>query len=68
MSRLNVFCVNLQSGSLIVTDKLKGHMSIYRAGAKKPIFKVSSAFDIIALRDLLNDAYPPEEIRYDRVR
>lgn len=68
MSRLNAFCVNLKSGSLIVVDKSKGSMLIYPAGAKNPIFKFNSVFDIIALRDLLNDAFPPEAYRHDRVR
>lgn len=68
MSRLNAFCVNIKSGILIAVDKSKGTMLIYPAGANSPIFKFNSVFDIIAVRDLLNDAFPVEDFKYDRVR
>lgn len=68
MNGLNVFCTNLKSGSLIVADKSKCSMMIYPAGAKNPAFKLNNAFDIIAFRDLLNDAFPPEVYRYEQVR
>lgn len=60
MNGINAFCVNMKSGSLVVADKAKGNMSIFPAGAKNPVFKLNSVFDIIALRDLLNDVYPQD--------
>ncbi|MDN4069978.1 hypothetical protein QYF50_18915 [Paenibacillus vini] len=68
MNGLKVFCANLKSGSLIVTDKGRASMEIYPAGSKKAVFKLNSAFDILAIRDLLNDAYPPEVFKHDPVR
>ncbi|MDQ0091623.1 hypothetical protein J2T12_005063 [Paenibacillus anaericanus] len=68
MSKLNAFCVNLKSGQLIVADKQRGSLLIYPAGAKSPVVKLNSVFDIIAVRDLLNDAFPPEVYNSGDVR
>lgn len=68
MNGLKVFCVNFKNGSLIVADKGRAQMEIYPSGSKKATFKLNSAFDILALRDLLNDAYPPEVFKNDPVR
>lgn len=68
MNDLNVFCANLKGGNLIIADKGRANMAIYPAGSQNPVFKLNSAFDILALRDLLNDAYPPEVYKHGPVR
>lgn len=67
MSRLNILCANLASGELVITDKQQESLVIYHEGAQFPSVKLTSTFDIIALRDLLNDAYPPEVFKIDKV-
>lgn len=67
MRGLNVFCANLASGELVITDKQQDSLVIYREGAQFPSVKLTSTFDILALRDLLNDAYPPEVFKVDKV-
>lgn len=68
MNGLNVFCANLKGGNLIIADNGRARMEIYPSGSQNPVFKLNSAFDIMALRDLLNDAYPPEVFKNDQVR
>lgn len=67
MSNANIFSTYLKGGELIVADKSKCRFMIYQPGHTLAYFKLKSAFDIIELRDLLNDAFPPEVYRNDRV-
>lgn len=60
MSRLNVLSVALQSGEIALVDTSKHCFQIYNRFGTAPAAKLNSIFDIVALRDLLNDAYPPE--------
>ncbi len=68
MSNVNLFSIRLKGRELIVADRPRGNLMIYPPGHTAPSIKVHSVFDIIALRDLLNDAFPPEDFRYDPVR
>ncbi len=68
MGNSNLFSVRLKGRELIVADRPKGSLVIYPPGHNAPSIRIRSVFDIIALRDLLNDAFPPEEFRYDPVR
>lgn len=68
MSNANMFSTLLKGGEVIVADKSKCRFMIYQPGHTLASFKLNSVFDIIALRDLLNDAFPPEAYRHDRVR
>lgn len=68
MSNINLFSVRLKGRELIVADRPKGSLVIYPPGHTAPAIKVHSVFDIIALRDLLNDAFPPEVYKHDPVR
>ncbi len=68
MSNANIFTVALKNGEVVFADRTKCRFMIYPPGHTSASFNLKSAFDIIALRDLLNDAFPPEDFRYDPVR
>lgn len=67
MSNANMFSIYLKGGEVIVADRKKCRFMIYQPGHTLASFKLNSAFDIIALRDLLNDAFPVEVYKNDRV-
>lgn len=61
MSRINVLSIGLKSGEIAIVDKGKKTFQIYNKDSGVAATKIMSIFDIVTLRDLLNDAYPPEE-------
>ncbi|MNR93686.1 hypothetical protein D3C72_247440 [compost metagenome] len=60
MKRLNVLSVALKSGEFAFVDKSNNCFQFYNRDGQALAAKLNSLFDIITLRDLLNDAYPPE--------
>lgn len=68
MNGSSVICATLASGELIIANKDLEKLMIYRDGAEHPTVKLTSLFDILALRDLLNDAYPPGVLKIDKMR
>ena len=49
-----------------IIDKKADKLEVYKKEAAFPDLRVRGLFDILALRDLINDAYPVSE--YGRVR
>ncbi|MNN82453.1 hypothetical protein D3C81_1993910 [compost metagenome] len=60
--------VELKSGEIAIVDKGCNNFQIYNRGGQAPAAKLKSLFDIITLRDLLNDAYPVEDYSHAQVR
>lgn len=56
----NTLAKQIPNGPYFVVDKAKHKLTITLPQFTKPIVQVNNVFDIIAVRDLLNDAYPPE--------
>lgn len=61
MSRINILSTALKTGEIAIVDKGKKTFQIYNKNSDVAATKIMSIFDIVTLRDLLNDAYPPEE-------
>lgn len=57
---VNVLALRLPNDIQVVIDKKNGKLNVYPPQLGRPLLKIESLFDILAIRDLLNDAYPPE--------
>ncbi|WP_433943504.1 hypothetical protein [Paenibacillus sp. SN-8-1] len=68
MKRQHALSVELKSGEIAIVDKGRKSFQIYNRGEQAPAAKLKSLFDIITLRDLLNDAYPVEDYSHAQVR
>ncbi|OMF54711.1 hypothetical protein BK138_16280 [Paenibacillus rhizosphaerae] len=66
MSRINILSTALKTGEIAIVDKGKKTFQIYNKNSDVAATKIMSIFDIVTLRDLLNDAYPPEEFNFDK--
>jgi len=64
MSRVNILSTALKTGDIAIVDKGKKTFQIYNKNSDVASTKLMSIFDIVTLRDLLNDAYPPEEFKH----
>ncbi|GIO63539.1 hypothetical protein [Paenibacillus cineris] len=64
MSRVNILSTALKTGDIAIVDKGKKTFQIYNKNSEVASTKLMSIFDIVTLRDLLNDAYPPEEYKH----
>lgn len=56
----HVYSVELGKGDTAILDKGRDVLQVYTRERTVPSLKLTSTFDIVALRDLLNDAYPLE--------
>lgn len=68
MNNSSVFCTELANDHDVILDKDQERFLIYREGNEIPKVKLENLNDILALRDLLNAAYPSEVLEIDRVR
>ncbi|WMT42803.1 hypothetical protein RE628_11250 [Paenibacillus sp. D2_2] len=66
MNNSSVFCTELSKGDDVILDKDQEVLLIYRDGFEVPKVKLDNLSDMLALRNLLNDAYPPEVLKTDR--
>jgi len=67
MNNSSVFCTELENDHDVIWDKDQERLLIYRDGNEIPKVKIDSISDILAIRDLLNAAYPMEVLQVDRV-
>jgi len=64
----NILALRLPNDSQVIIDKKNGKLNVYPHQLGRPVLKVESLFDILAIRDILNDAYPPEVYVSDNMR
>lgn len=62
---LRVYSARLSNENIAVVDKSTNQLQFYKNDSYFPALKLNSTFDIVMLRDLLNDAYPPEVYSLD---
>lgn len=65
MSRMNILSIALKTGEIAIVDKGKKTFQICNKNSGVATTKLMSIFDILTIRDLLNDAYPPEEYNFE---
>lgn len=67
MSRMNIFSARTARGDFIALDKQLKRLVVYGEQGNGYKLKIDSEFDILSLRDLLNDAYPPEQNKRSKI-
>lgn len=67
MSGVNIFSVRTAKGDFVVLDKQLKRLVVYGDNGDKYKLKIDGKFDILAVRDLLNDAYPPEQVKRSKI-
>jgi hypothetical protein len=54
-------------GDFIALDKQLKRLVVYGESGDRHKLKLDNEFDILAVRDLLNDAYPPEQFKRSKI-
>jgi hypothetical protein len=54
-------------GDFITLDKQLKRLVVYGENGDRYKLKIDNEFDILAFRDFLNDAYPPDQIKRSKI-
>ena len=63
MRKIHMFSMRTVRGDFIALDKQLKRLVVYGENGDRYKLKLDNEFDILAVRDFLNDAYPPDQYK-----